>query len=501
MLRKLAACVGLSLALLSASAWAAPGLVFRISTSMGSFQTTGGAGSASLVVPDTGAGDFLILCTQSSTAATGESISDNKGGTWALIKTATGNQIISCFGQSNAPAGVNTITMTWTVTDAFDQAEYSEWNNISTAAVASVLDGIPQSATLQTTNTVATPAIVTGTSGDLIFQYTTDDGNTTPNTSYTKGTGFTLSTANVWQSNTVQTNPFVTSATQYQVQSAAGSITPSITLVGGTGPSSDTISFALKSAVAGTPAPTGIYICGVQKAAFDATNTALVYQFPHIGNLIAINTYNGNLSPTTITISDSDSHSYTSQIFDPSNAEVRMFAPYVANVAPNTDMTGPSITYSAGGIAAALGFTTLWDICNAAVSPFVQFVHTQGTQSVTGNLTTLTITPTNQNDVIIHDTAITSFTISGLVTPSDANGGRAMHYDFPDNAGGGTAAEDDDAHMAWYNGASTSATTFVLSTQNNTTGVGPWAALATEFTGAAAAAGCQATRTLMGMGC
>lgn len=444
----------------------------------------GGNGTDStitIVVPPTLAGNCGCLFYQTSGAGVINTVTDNKGGTWTSVFGAAiaGNQHLWCYLFTNLPAGVTTLTINFTTPDAFDQFVYMELFNVSQAAVASAISD-KQSATTQAGATVATPLLAAG-AGDIVLHWVTCDSGTL-NTGFTKGTGFTLKSANVSPGANL-----VTSAVQYQI--AAGSVTPSMGLVGGGASSSDTLAIALKSAAAGTAPPAGIRVAAVQKADFTADNVLLVYQFPHIGNLIVANTYQGGPNTVTATISDGDGHTYnTAQSFAPPNGETRLNPYYAKGVSPNTDMTGPTITYSAAQSAAVVGFTTLFDIVGAdSTNPLAQAVTNQGTQSVTGNLNTVVITPINANNVVTFEGAITSHTVSGLAAPTVANGGVGLTFVFPSTDGGGSTEEDDDAHFYGFN-LPLSPQTFTLSIQNNVGGVGDWAAQALEWTAPGATA-------------
>ena len=451
---------------------AVPGLVFRYSSSMEEFASDS---TVNIAVPNTGAGNCLVLFFQSATnASPPPSVTDNQGNIWAAAVTTTGNQSMSCMVATNVAAGTNQITLALFASATFLQFEYSEWFNISTAALATALDGTG-SAVLVSGSTVATSPFTTTQDGDLILHWVTNDGGTN-NTSFTKGSGFTLLTANV--------NPQIApSAVQYQVQATHGSITPTMTLGGGA-PTCDTLAIALKSASAGTPPPAGMRLAGVQKCGVGPSTTSVALQFPHIGNLICLVTTHDH---PIATLTDGDgnawdhSHSFTA-LSQPINS-----ASFAANVAPNTDMLGPTVTYTGASPGVFEGFATLYDIVGADPNPFAQFATASGTQSVTANLDTVRITPLNQNSVIVVDVLVTSHTVSALAAPTPANGGCGLLAAVPSANGAGTSFEDDDFHGVWQNGSLTAAQLFTLAIQNNAApnGVGDWSGFAIEFKAAA----------------
>lgn len=450
---------------------ATPDFVFSLNSAMGGNGTDT---TVTIEVPPSLAGNCGLLLFQSGTAGVISSITDNKGGTWTSVFPAvvSGNQHLWAYAFTNLPAGVHTLTLTFSTPDAFMQFVYMEMFNVSLAAVASAVSD-KQSATLQTGATISTPALAAA-AGDMVIHWVVADSGTL-NTGVTHGTGFTLKSANMMPGAN-----FVTSSVQYRV--ATGSVTPSMGIVGGSA-TFDTLSIAFKSAAAGTAPPAGIRVAAVQKSDFTADHTTLAYQFPHIGNLIGVESYNGLGSTVTMSISDGDSNAYTDKHFAPTNSETRINLPFAPNVSANTDMTGPTLTFNTAGSTAQVGFTTLYDIVGADASPFAQLATAQGTQSAAGDLNTLSITPLNAASLVLYSCVITSHTVSSLKAPTSANGGVGLMFVTPGLDGGGSTLEDDDAHMYGV-GLAQSSQTFTLGVQNNTAGAGDWAAAGVEFKGA-----------------
>jgi hypothetical protein len=394
----------------------------------------------------------------------------------------TGNQTLWCFVATDVAAGTSLITVSMATYDNFVCLDFSEWYNISTAAVASVIDGVVSNINISG-GTVAAGSF-SPTAGSLVLQYASSTSGT-PNTGYTKDSAFTLLSANLMPG-----SGLVTTAIQYRV-APGGAINPTITMTGGA-PVADTIAIALKTAAAGNAPPAGLRVAGVQKSSFGpptgpAGISTLAFQFPHVGNLMAM-TSTHDFSISSLVDGDGNAWDHTN-FFGPGGVTQTQTS-YAKGVTANDSMSGPTITWSAAMSGVDLGFVTIYDIIGAdPTSPFTgQYVTNNGTQSAAGNLDILSgakqLTSGAAGNLWIVDSLITSWTVSDLVAPTPTNGGCAALLDFPDATGGGTTAEDDDFHGFWL-APSTAAQTVTLAIQNNVGGVGPWTATAIEFKAAA----------------
>lgn len=459
---------------------AVPGLVYRLSTAMEGTLTS--TQPFTLCVQATLGGNAAVIFLQTSGAGVGPTITDDKGNTWVnVVGPVLGNQHVWCFLATNIAAGTTLITVTMTTYDNFVTIDYSEWFNVSQAAPATALDTSASAPGVGGSN--VTTASITPIAGSVVIHYVTGDSGTL-NTGFTKGTGWTLLSANLMPGASL-----VTTAVQYQI-APGGAFTPSMILVGGGATSSDTIVIALKAAAAGTAPPAGIRVAGVQKSSFGPPTgptgvQTLVFQFPHVGNLMVM-TSTHDFAISTLTDGDVNTWDHT-QFFGPGGVTQTQTS-FAENVTPNTDMTGPTIHWASPMGGVDLGFVTIYDIVGADSSPWTgQYVKNNGTQSVNANLDILTLTPTAAGNLFIIDSLITSHTVDKMVAPTVANGGVGILFDFPDANGGGTTAEDDDFHGYWYTPSTTPAT-ITLGIQNNAgppTGVGAWTATGMEFKPAA----------------
>lgn len=427
------------------------------------------------------AGNCMVVFLQTSGAGASPVVTDDKGNTWATaIGPVAGNQNLWCLVATNVAAGTNLLTFTMATYDNFVSIDYFELFNVSQAAVASALDGTT-SATTQTGGTVAAGSF-SPTAGSIILHYASSTSGA-QNTGFTKGSGFTLLSANLMSGAAL-----VTTAVQSRI-APGGAVNPTITLTGGS-PSADTIAIALKAATAGTAPPAGIRVAGIQKSSFGAPTgptgiITLPFQFPHVGNLMAMTSTHDH---AIASLNDGDGNLWDiSKSYNPGGQLITATS-FAKGVTPNSDMTGPTITWTGAMGGVNLGFITIYDIVGAdPTNPFTnQYATNTGNQTVAGNLDILTgLTPGTAGNIFVIDALITSWTVQSLVAPSAANGGGGVLFDIPNAGGGGTTAEDDDFHGFWK-APSTSPVTVTLGIQNNVGGVGIWTASAMEFQAPAA---------------
>jgi chitodextrinase len=386
------------------TAGGAPTLVQHVATGMDETPVT----SLKVTLPNpAGAGNALILGIQFHSSGSVSSVADNQGNTWVAGPTATGSsQRMSLYYALNVAGGTQTITIAFGglgSANGYPQAVVSEFYNVAQVSAA---DGSSGSATSRTAGAIATTA-----AGDLIYHWGVDFSDTNGNGgaynggSIAAGAGFTLLSADLQ----------VGSADQYQVQSSAGSISPTFTASGAA--TWGSLALAFKSASAGTPPPPGIRIVHIQHTVLAETrvqgrSTPVVMQFPSSGNLLV-----GLLnSPDYLVtgISDSGNNTWVSAASTPGgggNTGAQIV--YAANAA--TSPTLSRITVTLGGTTAGGVMFNLYDITGSAASPFDKATTALGDQTSTGNLTTASLTPSTANGLVLNDTAIDFHTLNGIV--------------------------------------------------------------------------------------
>lgn len=473
---------------------AIPQLVHRVSSAVSSSSFT----DLFINVQDSLAGNCLVLkveCPQNVTI----SATDNKdGSTWGVSVTILGGVRMVVLLRPNVAAGTNQIHVVFSGAANTIHFDYQEWCNVLQDTPANVLAGSSSATFVSSGNSVPAGSFTPSVSGCAVIQYGSNNQNADNTTEFTKGSGFALISAQK-QSYTGNTP---TGCSQYIVQGTAAAINPTYTYSGALN-TSDTIAVALKpsASAAGTPAPTDRpWVAGIQMAYGIAGGATILFQFPHVGNLIHVSSQNEN---TVSGITDSDGNTYQTAAaqgdMQPAVAgAVNAESWRALGVSPNTDLrTGVlSVTVVT---TTHTPFVTFYDIINAnpvqGTAGRVQTVKTSGNQSVNGDLVTVTITPQNQNSLIIGFGPVEGMTISGLVTPTTANGGAADIHPFT-GQDGNRGLNNDDMWMHYYNGASLAAVTLTYSTQGaGLPGVGGWGSVATEYKGVAGVG-----RSLMTMG-
>lgn len=165
----------------------------------------------------TAASALVAFCSWLSTTITLTSITDSKSQTWTLLDnptTNTGDGRAASGYTLNVGAGNTTITMTLSagVTAEIHAIEFS---GVATSAAADGHTAQAQSNPGTGANAETSGAITTTTAGDAVAGCTFDMSNT--DAGATVGTGFTIAATGTY------------GKSEYQIQSAAGSIAATFT--------------------------------------------------------------------------------------------------------------------------------------------------------------------------------------------------------------------------------------------------------------------------------
>jgi len=315
-----------------------------------------------------------------------------------------------------------------------------------------------------------------GTSGDLIYQVAADNTGPPPYAAFTAqaSPAFTLQVADLLNSGI---------AAQWLVQASAAPVTPTITPAPAGGYVS--VAFALKSAAAGTAPAAGGPPRIVNKyhsnTAFFATLASNTFQFPSTGGLIVVAAQPGEFIGLS-SITDTKGNTYTQDPNSPVNFNpINTALFYAANATPAQALKLTLNWASPKNFGAGV---TFYDITNAATSPRVTSAAATGTQTVNGNLTTVSITPAGANELVIWSGDQDNETIYGLV-------GAGYLFDMPvwinpkqdlNGTGGANNEFTLDAMQGHYNTTDGSPVMFVL-TESPGDGLGlqRWVALAVAF--------------------
>jgi hypothetical protein len=304
-------------------------------------------------------------------------ISDTLVGSWSAAACSasggTGNVKAWVFVQPlGATGGRDTITIN--VGSSNIQPVHFDitfWQNINTSSptngslcVGNIMPGSggsisPGSFTPTTNND--------SNGGNVIWNYTPIcTGYAMSNTTkWAPASGFSLLNGDI-----IWTSQGFPEASQYQVQTTQGSVTPSITATGDTADCFNSASVALKVADTGASAPSSIHVAAIGHESFITFSSpgTMKIQVPWVGNLRAMTFTWQNMSPgggsgAITAISSSDSCNFT-KTGGTNGANVW----YAQNCSPCPTCT-VSLTWT-GGYAAPQGSFHYYDVENARASSF-----------------------------------------------------------------------------------------------------------------------------------
>ena len=471
-----------------------PSLYDHVETGMDNVDVLG---TLSIPLPGpvgSGLGNLLICGVQCSTSYTIVSVKDDQGNAFTAGPTNTGSgKRMAAFFLPNCAGGIRYIRVAFSGSGfGYPHATVDQWTNI---LQSSPLDGSAISMSAKSLSLSPT------TNGDLIWQWgialsTNANGAAFNGSSITAGSGFILSAADLQ----------VGSCKQYQVQATAATITAAFTTSGSA--TWGTIAMAFKSATAGTPPPSGIRVFGVHTLSLSdpnnltGANVLNVLQFPAIGNLVAINYQSYAHKISGITDNKSNTWTIRSGAFNSNGGGFVAQICFAANATTGAGYGG--ITFAFTGTA-GYDVVQLFDIVNAQSSPFDTESNAFGQQIANGNLSTVAITPSTINGLVISNTVIDFNTIADTVSAATGYiSDVVVHDKLDNNVGPNTTLPsslcEDGGYAHVYN-SSLATLTFVYSVYTfaatgnggNYNGVQFWSATAVAFKGVAVAAPTQAT--------
>ncbi len=443
-----------------------PVMIQHVATGMDRLPVT----TFAITLPNpAGSGNALILAIQFNNSVAVASVSDNKGNTWisgpSILNGSTRMSLYYSVGTIGATQRVVVNFTGSSSTDESPQGVLSEFYNVGS------LDTSASSANSRT------ESMTTQYSGDLIYQWGVDLSDTNANggayngTSIGAGPGFTLLSADLQ----------VGSCDQFAVQAQSGQISPTFSASGSS--TWGSLALALKSNSSGTLPPPGIRIVHIQHTLLNSVYSGqnrpnpVVIQFPCQGNLLVGSFNSGDV--TVMSVSDALGNNWSvpasARTLGGGNATPAQIV-YAANASTSSTLSGIRVTLSATTSSDCMFF--LYDITGASSSPFDVAATATGDQGSTGNLSTVSLTPTRSNGLAItvnslyFDTA-NGVTGSGYVLDSVVNG-----YDN----GSPTSTLDEDNGYAHIYYSSPSPLTFVF-TLNGSGGAYLWGAAAIAFSG------------------
>jgi hypothetical protein len=342
-------------------------------------------------------------------------VSDDKSNSWSLASSAKdGNgNIIAIYYALNVAAGTRRLSVKSSAgTNGFVAVSASEYYNVATA---SALDG--QSCNTGTSSTTISAGTMTpGSSGDLVWQWTSDSNANDPQiSSFTAGSQSNIT----WQLNGTDISDG--NATQAGVYNSTAALNP--TFKNGTSAPFDTCAVALKAANAGNAPTRAFRIVHMLHAEMNSSSaSSYSVQMPTSGNLFVISFSSGSNTISSITGSPSNTWKSTG---GPTNPYNQTYFPnqqiyYAANATPSNSMS-----LNIGQSGALTGTTyMIYDFVGAAASPFdVDSGGQESSQdSAVTQLTTCSgcLTPSSANEVIVGNVGQDWCTATGIVSPGGA---------------------------------------------------------------------------------
>jgi hypothetical protein len=438
---------------------------------------------------NTNANNALRLFIEANSADTISSVTDNIGGNnWAQAATVSSGQSGHLWIATGITAGINQITVVLNVSDQFVQFNVAEIAYVSTAAVASALDGTPSTATGIATTSIASGSITTTADGSFIEQFVFD-------VNQTGGMAFTAG-ASPWAITGAQLVDGI--GIQSQVQTTHGAITPSLTRAAGAA-TFNTIAYAIKAdPTKGDATLANGSVSFLQTQNTQPGPTSYVFQFPCTGDCLVMCGLQGDPAIATSNVTDTNSNGWA---VAKSHAAAGGTGNGTADVwvaGSSTPSQNLKITVTIGTSVNRIGTIKFYDIVQAAASPVGTTNQYDGNQTSVGSPFDLpwgTFTPSTANSCVIFCGGIFSHTTLLL------KGGSGWMSDIstdPASDGSNITLDEADSFGHWYNGATLSAQNVGWNIQNsNASGVGTWVGVAVEIKSAVAAS----TIPLMGQIC
>ena len=324
------------------------------------------------------AGNVLILgISYGAPAGQVVTIRDNLGNLWPASPAVSGtdpdgNIASAIFVLPNALPGITTITVSFSsaIRETIFQYTISEFQGVATAAPVS---GTSHSSGAQPAISAGTftPANNDANGGNLIWSYFADAyGATvfsTEATRFTAGTASTLLDADIaWPTG----SPPFPHASQYQVQSTAGPVTPSMTVTHNDGGGDVYVGLAVAlraSPGAGSSPPPGMRIVHLSHMTNQAPDVGpWRLQFPSSGNLVVMTLQEQNIIPVA-NVTDNQGNHY--QLVAPDDSVPQFwFAQGPATTSSTLELT----VHLTGGRGGGVTYL-LYDVAGASATSYDAF--------------------------------------------------------------------------------------------------------------------------------
>ncbi len=424
----------------------------------------------------TQAGNLLVVAGQYGVnALITVSVADDGGNAWTVNKSGTvgdANQTVFIASAPNVVANTRKITITYTGANAtFAQARAGEFNNVATTAPVDV-----STSATATSTTPAAGSVTPTVSGDLFVMLAEQD-STGAVTSWAAGSQPNITWA--LAQNDVGFGSSINQMVQWGVYNSTAAFNPSATM----SPSGqwNAVAVGFKAASAGSGQPAGVYVTGDvhHNLVSMASGKALGTPLSGTTTVMTIITVGGQ---NVTAVADSNSNIWTKIGQQPVPPDVDGGAQiwYAKNATLTANMTVTLTT----NVTLTSADTVFYGIKGLSTDPLDTsygtsgFASASGNQTVGGNLSTVTGTPSTANGILISAVSITSNTLTGLVT-----GNADMVYSTSEAAANSLDENNGKGHF--YN-PDTSSFTF---TWTENAAVGSWGGGATAFKAASGGGG------------
>jgi hypothetical protein len=435
------------------------------------------------------AGNMLMdIVTFDHTAST-PTVTDDQNDTYSLAATCsdtTGGEEIGIYYLLNAPAGVRQIKTTYHVTTLNQGAPaVAEWTNVSTNA-STAFDG-SSCGFANSTTVQGSTGVTPGASGDLVVQFAWND-----DVGLGSGGGIGIHYTPVSQSNINWTNFLGTWAWaeggQWGVYNSTTTLNPQMTVS-----TAGFVSLAVffKSASAGTPMPSGIRIVARKNVPFtnyspwNPTPLKVYFPCPSTANLLVADFAGANQDMTAVSDSNADTwaSNHAQQCDSGNNTCVHNWSTSAASPSPAESVT---FTFNAYNGADSV---ELYCVQGAAASAFDTSVAGAGNQTAAGNWTSVSITPSTSNGLVLMDGSQYSDTATGFA--GSGQNFEGCFWSAENISNGGCASNN--AWGAYYNPNQSQVTW--TATEEAGVAVGIWAVETDAYKGAGGSASAPAPPT------
>jgi hypothetical protein len=359
------------------------------------------------------AGNMIVVIVPFDSTASIPTVTDNLGESYSLAKSCTDTthgEEVAVYYALNVTAGAKQIITTYNVgTQNQGNPAVAEFTNVATSNALDVA-----TCNFSNSTTVTSGSVTPTQSGDLVVQFAWNDfidlgSGQGIGVHYKQG-----SQPNITWQQFLGTWAWAEGA-QWGAYNSTSALNPTMTVS-----TSGFLSLAVffKSASAGTAIPNGIRIVGRKNVPFAAwspwnVNPLTAYfPCPSTANLLVADFAGAGQDMTAVSDSNSNSWASSHALKCDSGNNTCVHNWYAPNA---TTSTGEGIKLNFNLIQGA-DSVQLYCVKGAATSPFDTSVAGSGNQDAAGNWTSVSITPSTSNGLILMDGSQYSDTATGFTT-------------------------------------------------------------------------------------